>query len=87
LQLWGTTDRDWFPITYDALTLPRTGRQVRNYTFLEFSTAGQALLEKVRANYKADESEYQPLLAFNDKYAGLERLLRVPIIVGHSLHA
>ena len=69
ILVWTTIDGNWFPLTDRSLP-------GRSYPFLEFSTAGQALLEKVRADYTADESEYQQLLAFNGRYTGLERLER-----------
>ena len=67
--VWHTIDGQWFALT--DLNAPW-----QSYPFQEFSTAGQALLKKVRTDYTADESEHQQLLAFNDRYTGLERLER-----------
>ena len=69
ILVWNTLDSHWFQLTERSF--------VRNSSFEEFSTAAQALLQKVRADYAADESEYQQLLAFNDRYTGLERVERV----------
>jgi hypothetical protein len=67
--VWIEIDSNWFSLT-DRLP-PWQG-----YPFSDFSTAGQALLQKVRADYAADDSEYQQLLTFNDRYTGVERLER-----------
>ena len=66
--LWNTIDSQWFQLTDRSF--------VRVPTFENFVTAGQTLLQQVRSDYAADESEYQQLLAFNDRYPGLERLER-----------
>ena len=66
--LWNTIDSQWFQLTDRSF--------VRGPTFENFVTAGQTLLQQIRSDYAADESEYQQLLAFNDKYPGIERLER-----------
>ena len=68
--VWQTVDDHWFELT------ARSPIPSRGFTFEEFSTVGQALVQKLRADYAADESEYQHLLAFNDRYTGLERFER-----------
>jgi hypothetical protein len=42
--------------------------------FEKFSIIGQAVLMNARNDYKAIEAEYHELIAFNDEYAGVDRL-------------
>jgi hypothetical protein len=59
-----------------SLTSRKSLTPPRVHPFEAFSEAGKALLNKTRADYKADEAEFQQLVAFNDRYAGVERLER-----------
>jgi hypothetical protein len=69
IMVWTTVDSHWFQLTE---LVPTRGSR----PFEEFSIAGKALLQTVRDDYARDESEYRQLVAFNDRYTGLERLER-----------
>jgi hypothetical protein len=67
---WYEADQYWFTF------VDRGGPswQKQPFTFESFSAEGQELLRQVRTDYGADEAQYRELLAFNDRYTGVERL-------------
>ena len=60
--LWHVLNHEWLP--------------EGDFSFKTFSAAGLRVLKTAHSDYTADENEYRELIAFNDRYTGVEELDR-----------
>ena len=63
-RAWDVIDQTWFNLNPNN---PITWKMA----FEVFAEAGQALLGKARADFKAEAMEYRELISFNDRYTGV----------------
>jgi peptidoglycan hydrolase-like protein with peptidoglycan-binding domain len=73
---WWVLHGDWLKLGSPRLFPPPA--------FELYSTAGQALLAQVRTEYTPVEIEYRELIAFNDKYTGVDVLERAYTAYRHA---
>ena len=68
--LWDVLNREWLPPS--------------DFSVERFLAAGQSVLAKVRTEFTNDEVEYADLMAFNDRYTGVEVFERAYAAYRHA---